>query len=148
MREHIDAGDPILVAMRVAAVDEASAVAFIEARRWGDRPACPRCKSVAVYAMKNAATGARNKDFRWRCRDCKRMYSVRTGTALEESRLPLRVWVFAFWSACASKEGVSALQISRECEVSHKSALLLLHRIRHAMATTEGPGAQLPKASK
>jgi len=137
-RGHKAPTDPILEALRTASADEASAVAFMEARRWGDCPACPRCGSVAVYTMKDAKTGARNKDFRWRCRDCKRMYSVRTGTVFEESRLPLRVWAFAFWSACSSKKGVSALQISRECEISYKSALFVMHRIRRAM-TTDGP---------
>jgi transposase-like protein len=58
---------------------------------------------------------------------------VRTGTVLEESRLPVRVWLHAFWRASASKKGVSALQISRECEITHKSALFLMHRIREAM---------------
>lgn len=61
------------------------------------------------------------------------MFTVRTGTVLEESRLPLTVWVYAYWKACASKKGVSALQISRECEISYKSALFLMHRIRYAM---------------
>lgn len=126
--------DPLLEAMRLACADEPSAVAFLEARRWGGAPACMRCGDVNVYQMRDAKTGTRNKDFRWRCRGCKKMFSVRTGTVLEESRLALSVWVFAFWSACASKKGVSALQISRECRISYKSALFLMHRIRHAMA--------------
>src|SRR5262245_51834239 len=104
--------DVLLSALREAAVDEAKAVAFLEARRWGNAPACPRCGSVAVYQMKDARTGQRNKDFRWRCRDCERMYSVRTGTVFEESRLPLKHWCHAYWRSCASKKGVSALQIS------------------------------------
>jgi transposase-like protein len=124
---------PILTAAREVGRDEAKAVAFFEAYRWGGRPACPQCGSVAVYQMRDRETGERNKDFRWRCRDCGKMYSVRTGTVLEESRLPVWVWLHAFWRACASKKGVSALQISRECEITHKSALFLMHRIREAM---------------
>ena len=42
----------------------------------------------------------------------------RTGTIFEESRLPLRVWVYAFWKACSSKKGISALQLAREMEIS------------------------------
>jgi transposase-like protein len=124
---------PILAAIREASREESKAVDFFEAQRWEGHPWCPICGSTDVYAMKDRRTGERNKDYRWRCRDCGKMYSVRTGTVLEETRLPLRVWVHAFWRACASKKGVSALQISRECEISYKSALFLMHRIREAM---------------
>lgn len=129
---------PILSELREASLDEAKAVEFMERHRWGAHPACPKCGSVDVYKML-AKDGGREKNYRWRCRDCKRMYSVRTGLVLEESRLPVRVWVYAFWRACASKKGVSALQISRECEVSYKSALFLMHRIRFAMTANDPP---------
>jgi len=134
---------PVIEAMRSVGRDELRAVEFMEARRWGDCPGCPRCGSVSVYTMKDAKTGARNKDFRWRCRDCKRMYTVRTATVFEESRLPLWVWVHAFWSTCSSKKGVSALQISRECEISYKSALFVMHRVRAAMSDNGGDRPKL-----
>jgi transposase-like protein len=87
--------------------------------------------------MMQAANGERNKDYRWRCRDCAgpQMFTVRTGTTFEESRLPLRVWVYAFWRACASKKGISGLQLAREMEITHKSALFVLRRIRHGMGS-------------
>jgi len=83
--------------------------------------------------------GQRNKDYRWRCRGCKEMFTVRTGTVLEESRLPLRVWVYAIWKACSSKKGISALQLSREMEITHKSALFVLRRIRHGLGDIDPP---------
>ena len=58
----------------------------------------------AVYRMLGA-DGERNKDYRWRCRGCKRMFTVRTGTVFEESRLPLRVWVYAFLACMRQQEG-------------------------------------------
>src|SRR5262245_17331223 len=123
---------PILAALKVATLNERAAVEFLEAHRWGANVACPRCGSVNVYQMAGA-NGGRNKDYRWRCRDCAgtKMFTVRTGTVLEESRLPVRVWVYAFHRACASKKGISALQLARECEVTHKSALFVLRRLRH-----------------
>jgi transposase-like protein len=127
---------PVLAALKAATVSEAVAVEFLENHRWpGGSVACPRCGSLSVYQMKGK-DGGRNKDYRWRCRDCagtKTMFTVRTGTTFEESRLPLRVWVYAFWRACASKKGISALQLARECEITHKSALFVLRRIRHGM---------------
>lgn len=138
---------PILAALRQAANSETLAVEFMEAQRWGAAPACPRCGSAAVYQMK-AVDGQRNADYRWRCRDCAKvkganaMFTVRTGTIFEETRLPMRVWVFAFWKACASKKGISALQLSREMEITHKSALFVLRRIRHGMGM-DNQGAKL-----
>lgn len=125
--------DPILAAIREATESEPAAYALLEAQRWGDEPACPYCGSLGVYAMKDRKTGGRHKHYRWRCRDCKRYFSVRTGTVLEESRLPLRHWVYAFHKACSSKKGISALQVSRERGITHKSALYLMHRVRLAM---------------
>ena len=77
--------------------------------------------------------GQRNKDYRWRCRSCRKFFTVRTGTIFEETRLPLRVWVYAFWKACSSKKGIAALQLAREMEITHKSALFVLRRIRHGL---------------
>lgn len=131
---------PVLDALRTATTSERAAVEFLEQQRWGSAPACPRCGVVDVYQM-TSADGNRNKDYRWRCRACKQMFTVRTGTIFEESRLPLRVWVSAFWRACASKKGISALQLSREMEITHKSALFVLRRIRHGM----GASGEQPK---
>ncbi len=124
---------PILSAPRAATLNETAAVEFLEQQRWSGAPACPRCGAVEVYKM-TAVDGARNKDYRWRCKGCKQMFTVRTGTIFEESRLPLRVWVYAFWKACSSKKGISALQLAREMEITHKSALFVLRRIRHGLS--------------
>ena len=60
------------------------------------------------------------------------MFTVRTGTVLEETRLPLRMWVRDMESA-SSKKGIAALQLSREMEITHKSALFILRRLRHGL---------------
>lgn len=129
---------PILEALREATQSEAKAVAFIEQQRWGGEAACPRCGDMDVYQMKGT-DGKRNKDYRWRCRGCKSMFTVRTGTTFEESRLPLRVWVYAFWKACSSKKGIAALHLAREMEITHKSALFVLRRIRHGVGSQFAP---------
>ena len=125
----------VLTELRNAAVSESLAVAFLEKQRWVNEPRCPLCDGVDVYRMMTGEQ--RNKDFRWRCRGCKKMYSVRTGSVLEETRLPLRVWVYCIWKAAASKKGISALQLSREMEITHKSALFVLRRLRHGMNETD-----------
>lgn len=124
----------IIAEIPLACSDELAAVEFFEFQRWGDTPCCVKCGSVAVYAMKDAKTGERSKRYLWRCRDCKEQYTVRIGTVYEESRLPLRHWAYAFWRGATSKKGVSALEIKRHCQISYKSALFLMNRIRFAMA--------------
>ena len=121
-----------------ACADEAIAVEFIEKLRWGNEPSCPRCGDMNVYQMR-AREGSRNSRYLWRCRGCGKQYTVRIGTVMEDSRIPLHVWCYAFWAACASKKGVSALQIKRQTGLSYKSALFLMHRIRWAMQD-DGPG--------
>ncbi|MFY9950012.1 MAG: IS1595 family transposase [Candidatus Sulfotelmatobacter sp.] len=118
----------------LACSNELTAVEFLEKQRWGNTPACVKCGSVEVYKMKDAKTGERNSRYLWRCRDCKEQYTVRIGTVYEESRIELRHWCYAFWRACTSKKGVSALEIKRHCQISYKSALFLMNRIRFAMA--------------
>jgi len=137
---------PVLSALKHASVSEPLAVAFMEQERWGASPACPLCGSLRVYKMMSTQGGGRNKDYRWRCNDCKKMYTVRTGTIFEETRLPMRVWVYAFWKACSSKKGISALQLAREVEITHKSALFVLRRIRHGLSA-DRLGAVTPKLS-
>lgn len=117
-----------------ACSDELAGVEFFEKQRWGDTPCCIRCGSVNVYKMVDAKTGQRNKRYLWRCHDCKKQYTVRIGTVYEESRIPLRHWAYAFWRACTSKKGVAALELQRHCQISYKSALFLMNRIRFAMA--------------
>ena len=117
-----------------ACSNELAAVEFLEKQRWGKTPCCVRCGSIDVYKMVDAKTGERNSRFLWRCHDCKQQYTVRIGTVYEESRIELRHWCYAFYRACTSKKGVSALEIQRNCQISYKSALFMMNRIRFAMA--------------
>src|ERR1051326_5022027 len=104
-----------------ACCDELAAVEFLEKQRWGDTPACVKCGSVDVYKMKDAKTGERNRRFLWRCHDCKEQFTVRVGTVYEESRIELRHWCYAFWRACTSTKGVSALELKRQCQIERAS---------------------------
>src|SRR5208337_2327377 len=124
----------------LACSDELAAVELLEAMRWGKNPACVHCGSTAVYKMTDGETGNRNTRYLWRCHDCKKQYTVRIGTVYEESRIELRHWAYAFWRTSTSKKGVAALEIQRQCQISYKSALFLLNRIRFAFAPdTDNP---------
>jgi transposase-like protein len=128
----------IVKTLPIACSDELAAVEFLEQRLWKGESHCFHCGSINVYKMIDAKTGLRNKRYRWRCHDCHQQFTVRQGTVFEESRLPLRHWCYAFWRAATSKKGVAALEIMRDCQISYKSALFLMHRIRFAMAPVPG----------
>jgi len=124
----------------MACSNERAAVEFMESKRWNGEANCPHCCSLGVYQMKDSVTGERQADYRWRCKDCKKQFTVRIGTVFEDSRIPMRHWCYGFWRAATSKKGVSALEIHRHTGLSYKSALFMLHRIRFAMAdSVKGP---------
>src|SRR5580704_5451073 len=133
-KRHILSKSDVIEDIPLACCNEAAAVELLEKQRWGNTPCCVKCGSVDVYQMKDAKTGERNRRYLWRCRDCKEQYTVRIGTVYEESRIELRHWCYAFWRAATSKKGVSALEIKRHCQITYRSALFLMNRIRFAMA--------------
>lgn len=133
-RKHQLSDSPVVEQIPVACSNEPAAVEFLEHQRWGANPCCVQCGSVDVYKMADSKTGERNRRYLWRCRDCKEQYTVRIGTVYEESRIELRHWCYTFWRAATSKKGVAALEIKRHCQISYKSALFLMNRIRFAMA--------------
>lgn len=135
-----EAKSETIAALPAACSDETLAVEFIERQRWGASPACPRCGDCDVRQMRSR-DGSRNKRFLWTCQGCKEQFTVRVGTIMEDSPIPLRHWCYGFWAACAGKKGVSALQIQRQTGLSYKSALYMMHRIRYAMT----PTSQRPK---
>ena len=107
--------------------DEAAATAFLERKRWGDTPRCPRC------GTKDVARTPKTAPMPWRCPDCRKYFNVRTGTVMAQTRIPLRKWLYAIYLFHTSRKGVSALQLSRELGLTYKSAWFLGHRIREAM---------------
>ncbi len=134
----------VIRSVPLACADEGFAVDYVEQLRWGAEKthSCPRCGRADVYQMMDRKQPEkRNADHRWRCRDCGAFHTVRTGTVMEDSRIPLRHWVFAFWQVCSNKKGISALQIKRETGLTYKSALFLMHRVRFALS--DMPGCKL-----
>ncbi|MYA79838.1 MAG: IS1595 family transposase [Acidobacteriia bacterium] len=110
--------------------DEASATAWFEQMVWpkGKRH-CPRCGCTET--RKASATSG----LPYYCSGCKRAFSVRIGTALERSKVPLRKWVFAIYLEMTSLKGVSSMKLHRDLKVTQKTAWFMLHRIREAWST-------------
>jgi transposase-like protein len=107
--------------------DETAARAWFEAARWPEGPICPKCGSLKHYATKKAGV--------YRCgeKECRKDFTVMTGTVMERSHAKLTMWSVAFTMASASKKGFSAHQLHRQLGCQYNTAWFLFHRVREAM---------------
>lgn len=104
--------------------DEAAARVYFETNRWAGEVSCPHCGSLSVAPVKSM------KPMPYRCRDCRQHFSVRTGTVLAESRLPLHKWLMAIYMMTTARKGIPSTQMARELGITQKSAWFLAQRIR------------------
>lgn len=120
---------------------EADAYLYLEQLRWGERPLCPHCGSVGEHYFLTPAngrsrktrTGAPSERRVWKCRDCRKQFSVLTGTIFHGTKIPVRTWVFLVFEMAASKNGISAREVERKYGLCPRSAWFAMHRIREAM---------------
>lgn len=125
--------------------DEAKALAYFEDIRWPSGPVCPHCGETAkVYRL----TGKTTRPGLLHCNGCHGAFTVKTGTVMESSHIPLKKWALGFRLYAASKKGFSAHQLHRQVSISYKSAWFMAHRIREAMAPAEGSEPPLGGAGK
>lgn len=99
--------------------------AFIVPLRWPSGITCPRCESAAHSFISTRKV--------WKCKACKKQFTVKLGTIMEDSPLGLDKWMTALWMIVNAKNGISSWEIHRAIHVTQKSAWFLLHRIRLAM---------------
>jgi transposase-like protein len=112
-----------------------AAVEYLERLRWANGRSCPHCGVIdgpeREHYRVNRKGSARKL---WKCFSCRKQFTVTVGTIFEDSHVPLNKWLLAFYLLCASKKGMSALQLQRMLKVSYKTAWFMCHRIRWAMA--------------
>ena len=109
--------------------DDDAARKWFEAARWGGRPFCPHCGTENVQA------GITHKSMTHRCREngCSKKFSVKVGTAMEKSRIPMQKWAIAIYLMTTSLKSVSSMKLHRDLNITQKSAWFLAHRIREWM---------------
>lgn len=92
--------------------------------RWPNGIVCPHCGSDRVTFLP--------KQRRWECKEKheRRQFSVKTGTVMEESLLPLDKWAVAFWLEVNAKNSISSYELHRALGITQKSAWFMLHRVR------------------
>lgn len=110
--------------------DQTKAREHLEAVRWPDGPYCPHCgEAEAITKLK----GKSHRPGVYKCRSCRKPFSVTVGTVFERSKIPLNKWLLATELITASKKGMSAHQMHRMLGVTYKTAWFMAHRIREAM---------------
>jgi transposase-like protein len=101
------------------------ALEFMVSIRWPNGITCPRCKSDKYTFISTRRT--------WQCKSCKKMFTVKVGTVMEDSPIGLDKWLCAMWMIVNDKNGVSSHEVHRALDITQKSAWFLLHRLRLAM---------------
>ena len=106
--------------------DEDSAVKWFESIQWPGGRCCGHCGSIKTKPV------ASKKPMPYWCQDCRSYFSVRTGTTLQSSRVPLRKWAIAVYLYVTSLKGISSMKLHRDIGVTQKTAWYMLHRLREA----------------
>jgi transposase-like protein len=117
--------------------DEDAARDLLEEMRWGkDGAVCPKCGGADPYKITPKA-GSRTRKGLYKCRACRKQFTVTVGTVFEDSHIPLSKWLLAIHLLSSSKKGMSAHQLHRNLGISYKAAWFMAHRLRYAMK--QGP---------
>jgi transposase-like protein/ribosomal protein L37AE/L43A len=104
--------------------DNETCRAYLINQRWPDGFCCPKCGAKQGYGLSNGNI---------QCVACRYQASVPAGTVMHGSHLALRKWFLAFYLITQDKRGISAVQLEKELDVTHKTAWYLLKRVREAM---------------
>ena len=122
--KHYRKGISLIQALRQFGDDE-KAEAWFVARRWPRGIRCTECASDAITSRTS-----RRKTPQYHCNGCQANFTVKTGTIMHDSKLPLSKWVLAFYLYSTNLKGVSSMKPHRDLDITQKSAWHLAHRIR------------------
>ncbi len=129
--QHHREGLSLVEIMRMFPTDDA-AEAWIAEIRWPSGPRCPHCDSD------NVLSGAAHKTMPYRCRACRKRFSVRVGTVLQDSKLGYQTWALAIYLMTTELKGRASMKLHRDLGITQKSAWHLAHRIREAWDIAQG----------
>lgn len=113
--------------------DEESATKWFENQRWpnGERR-CPHCEGTRTTEAKHKMP--------YHCKDCRKYFSVRTGTVMRSSKTPLRKWVVAMYLMTTNLKGVSSMKLHRDLGIAQSTAWTLAQKIRQGWIRDEKLG--------
>ena len=115
-------------------LNEGAAREYLEKKRWPHGIVCPHCQAKGAYKLQPKAdskTPVRNGV--WKCKTCRKQFTVTVGTIFQDSHISLYRWLSAIQFLCSSRKGISAHQLHRMLYINYKSARFMAHRISYAM---------------
>lgn len=118
---------------RISQMPDSEVEATFTKLRWaanGGKPFCPKCGCLIVYDCRRA-----NGTPRWRCKACRHSFSLTSGTIFASRKKPLRTYLKAILKFCNEVKGKSMLALCRELDVQYKTAFVMAHKFREAMAS-------------
>ena len=115
--------------------DDETACRWMEAERWPEGPECPRC------GTRDIQHGVPHPTMPYRCHKCKGspFFSMKTGTAMQSSKLGYQIWAIAIYLVATGLKGTSSMKLHRDLGITQKSAWHLAHRIRRSFEADHGP---------
>lgn len=105
--------------------DADNCTTFLAQLRWPDGVECPKCEGKELSYLSTRRL--------WKCKACKKQFSVKAGSIMEDSPIGLDRWMAAIWLIANAKNGISSCELARSLGMTQKSAWFVLHRIRKAM---------------
>ena len=136
MAQHflLSAGARSLSAAKIMRMSDSAVENVFLRLRWPEtdgKPVCPDCGCTICYACRRP-----EGQLRWRCKACRRDFSITSGTLFAWHKLPLRTYLLAVAGFCNEVKGKSMLAFSRKLDVQYKTAFVLAHKLREAMASS------------
>jgi transposase-like protein len=113
--------------------NDAAAERWFESQRWPNGITCPRCDS------KRHSVIASRKPMPYRCKDCRKHFSVRVGTVMQDSNLDLQKWVIAIYMMTVGIKGTSSMRLHRDLKMTQSTAWHLMQRIRQSFVDAGNP---------
>ena len=125
--KHFRKGMSLVEVMRIFPDDAAAEAWFVKAR-WPEGVRCPFCDSDRVQE------GTAHKTMPYRCRGCRKRFSVKTGTVMQSSKLGYQIWALAGYIMTTNLKGSASMKLHRDLGITQKTAWHLAHRIRETWA--------------
>ncbi len=116
-----------LPALFKAFPDNETALKHFEGVHWKNGAFCPYCKGSRVMHFKDGKT--------YKCSDCRKRFSSKTGTIFEDTKLGMHIWFGAMWLLLNRPKGIASTQLATDLDITQKSAWFVLHRLRYASRT-------------
>jgi transposase-like protein len=104
--------------------DEDSARAYLESGRWPNGIICIHCQHNEIWKVRGGKL--------YTCKGCRKQFTIRTGTVMEDSKIPLQKWIYAMYLMTVSRKGISSIQMAKELGITQKSSWFMAMRIRES----------------